>query len=54
MKAIVPPPTSMRLPEDLKVWLQHKAVDNRRSLTSEVIARLEASKKQEEKIEESS
>ncbi|MGC0154851.1 Arc family DNA-binding protein [Chromobacterium vaccinii] len=45
------PPTSMRLPEELKLWLQHKAVDNRRTLTSEVIARLEESRKQEEEFE---
>ncbi|WP_428980653.1 Arc family DNA-binding protein [Chromobacterium piscinae] len=44
------PPTSMRIPEELKLWLQHRAVDNRRTLTGEVIARLEESRKQEEEI----
>jgi hypothetical protein len=43
-------PTSMRLPDGLLVYLKHQAVDNRRSLTGEIIARLEASRKQEEEI----
>lgn len=32
------PPTSIRLPEDLKRWLGHRAVDNGVSLTKEVIS----------------
>ena len=32
------PPTSIRLPEDLKKWLGHRAVDNDVSLTKEVIS----------------
>ncbi len=32
------PPTSIRLPEDLKRWLGHRAVDNGVSLTREVIS----------------
>lgn len=32
------PPTSIRLPEDLKKWLGHRAVDNGVSLTKEVIS----------------
>lgn len=41
-------PSPVRLPEDLKQWLKHKAVDNFRSLNSEIIARLEQSRKLEE------
>ena len=41
-------PSPVRLPEDLKQWLKHKAVDNFRSLNSEIIARLEQSRKAEE------
>lgn len=37
------PTLQVRLPEQLKVWLKHKSVDNRRSLNSEVITRLEES-----------
>ena len=32
------PPTSIRLPEDLKQWLGHRAVDNGVSLTKEVLS----------------
>lgn len=45
-KAIVPTP--IRLSEELKQWLKHKAVDNFRSLNSEIASRLEASRKAEE------
>ena len=45
-KTLVPSP--VRIPEDLKQWLKHKAVDNFRSLNSEIIARLEQSRKAEE------
>jgi len=41
------PTLQVRLPEDLKVWLKHKSVDNRRSLNSEVVARLEESREKE-------
>lgn len=41
-------PSPVRLPEELKQWLKHKAVDNFRSLNSEIIARLEQSRKAEE------
>lgn len=37
-------PIQVRLPEDLKTWLKHQAVDNRRSLNSELIHRLEQSR----------
>ena len=39
--------TNVRLPKDLKEWLLAKADENRRSLTSEVIVRLENSQKAE-------
>lgn len=41
-------PTSVRIPEELGLWLRHKAVDNFRSLSSEIVARLEQSRKAEE------
>lgn len=41
-------PSPVRLPDDLKRWLKHKAVDNFRSLNSEIVARLEQSRKAEE------
>lgn len=38
-------PTAMvRLPAELKSWLQHKAVDNHRSLGGEIAYRLEQSR----------
>ena len=42
------PATSVRLPLDLRVWLQHRAVDNSRSLSGEILARLKRSKQEEE------
>lgn len=44
-------PSPMRLPPDLKDWLKHKAIDNRRSLNNEVVHRLEASRKNEDSTE---
>lgn len=41
-------PSPVRIPDDLKQWLKHKAVDNFRSLNSEIVARLEQSRKAEE------
>lgn len=41
-------PFSMRVPNELKLWLGHKAVDNHRSLSGEIIFRLEQSRKAEE------
>ncbi len=35
---------SLRLPPELMRWLKHEAVDNSRSLTAEIAARLEESK----------
>ena len=39
--------TNVRLPDELKTWLLEKAGENRRSLTSEVIVRLESTRKTE-------
>ena len=39
--------TNVRLPDELKEWLLEKAGENRRSLTSEVVMRLEQSRKAE-------
>ena len=36
------------MPDELKVWLKHQAVDNRRSFNSEVVIRLEQSRFQQE------
>lgn len=41
-------PTQVRIPLELRDWLKHRAVDNRRSFNSEVLDRLERSRKQEE------
>lgn len=38
------PVAQVRLPEELKSWLQHEAIDNRRSLNSEIVVRLEQSR----------
>jgi hypothetical protein len=37
-------PSPVRIPQELKDWLKHKAIDNRRSFNSEVIQRLEESR----------
>lgn len=44
-------PHSLRLPSDLQKWLKHQAVDNARSLTAEIAARLEESQRQQLKKE---
>lgn len=44
-------PLGVRLPDELKQWLKHRAVDNRRSLNSEILVRLEESKRNEEREE---
>lgn len=41
--------TTVRIPGELGQWLRHKAVDNFRSLSSEIVARLEQTRRQEEK-----
>ncbi|MBI2306119.1 MAG: Arc family DNA-binding protein [Rhodocyclales bacterium] len=40
-------PLGVRLPDDLKQWLKHQAVDNRRSLNAEIVMRLEESRRQD-------
>lgn len=40
-------PTPVRLPDALRIWLKHQSVDNRRSLTSEIVLRLEHSQRQQ-------
>jgi hypothetical protein len=44
-------PHSLRLPEPLQKWLKHQAVDNSRSLTAEITARLEESRTRQLKKE---
>lgn len=38
-------PLGVRLPDELKQWLKHQAVDNRRSLNAEIVMRLEESRR---------
>lgn len=40
-------PTPIRMPDDLKKWLRHQAVDNSRSLNEEIIQRLQDSRTRE-------
>ena len=40
--------TYIRIPEELKLWLQEQAKESRRSFTSEMVYRLEQSRKQQE------
>ncbi len=42
------PPTSIRIPEDLKRWVGHRAVDNGVSLTKEVLNILYSAMRREE------
>lgn len=42
------PAAQVRMPDELKAWLQHQAIDNRRSLNSEILLRLEQSRKAQE------
>jgi len=46
------PPSPVRLPPDLKKWLQHEAVDAGRSLNKEILCRLEKSRKAQQKEKE--
>lgn len=41
-------PLGVRMPDELKQWLKHQAVDNRRSLNAEILVRLEESRRQGE------
>lgn len=40
-------PTPVRIPDELYVWLKHQSVDNRRSLTAEIVLRLEESRRRQ-------
>jgi hypothetical protein len=40
-------PTPVRLPDELKAWLKEKSSENLRSLSNEIIMRLELSRKTE-------
>ncbi|WP_426391927.1 Arc family DNA-binding protein [Variovorax sp. R-27] len=44
-------PSPIRLPPDLKDWLKHQAINNHRSMNSEVIARLEESRARQGRIQ---
>lgn len=46
------PAIQVRLPEELKHWLKQQAVENRRTLNSEVLVRLEQSRERQEKIQQ--
>ena len=41
-------PSPVRLPDDLRQYLKHAAVDNRRSLSGEILYRLEQSVRAEQ------
>ena len=41
-------PTPVRIPDELRIWLKHQSIDNRRSLTAEIVHRLEQTKRQQE------
>ena len=40
-------PSPIRLPQDLKDYIKHRAIDNRRSFNNEVLVRLERSREAE-------
>mgnify|MGYP000958351226 CR=1 FL=1 len=40
-------PTGVRLPDELRKWLKHQCIDNRRSLNAEIVVRLEQSQRQQ-------
>ncbi len=40
--------TPIRIPDDLRIWLKHQSIDNRRSLTAEIVHRLDRSRQQQE------
>lgn len=45
-------PSPIRLPQELKDWLKHQAIDNRRSFNSEVVHRLEASRQADQQSQQ--
>lgn len=42
------PPLGVRLPDDLRKWLKHQAVENDRSLNAEIYNRLKESRRRQE------
>jgi hypothetical protein len=49
MKTSSQPPsvTPIRLPNELRDWLKHQAIDNRRTLGNEIVYRLEQSRERQ-------
>ncbi|MDH1634719.1 hypothetical protein [Aeromonas caviae] len=43
------PPTSIRIPDEIKFWLGHRAVDNKSSMTKEILDILRKEKDREGK-----
>jgi len=43
-------PTSIRIPEDLRLWLGHRAVDRRSTISKEVLDILRKEKEREGEI----
>ena len=41
-------PTPVRIPDELRIWLKHQSIDNRRSLTAEIVHRLDQTKRLQE------
>lgn len=42
-----PPATPVRISPDLRAWLKHQSIDNRRTLGNEIVFRLEQSRQQQ-------
>lgn len=42
------PGVMVRMTDEMKMWLKHQAIDNRRSLNAEILHRLEQSRKTED------
>lgn len=42
------PPIGLRLPDEMRKWLKHQAVENDRSLNAEIYNRLKDSRKRQE------
>ena len=39
--------TPLRLPQELRDWLKHRAIDNRRTLGNEIVFRLQQSRERQ-------
>lgn len=50
MNPASPSPTPVRLPLELRKWLHHAAIENHRSLSGEIVHRLEQSRAQQSAI----